>query len=86
MGRPHPSHPFIAPHPIIYETSHAVRKKTLPTDEILVDEKLVFSKMKGLICSSGCMRALAWDFEGSHMVPKVSIGVRQCNFPSKFQS
>ena len=27
VGRPHPSHPFTAPHPTVYETSQVARKK-----------------------------------------------------------
>ena len=29
---------------------------------------------EGIDCSSGCMRAFVWDFEGSQRVPKVSNG------------
>jgi hypothetical protein len=38
LNRPHPSHPFTAPHPMVYETSQATLKK-LMMDKILADEK-----------------------------------------------
>ena len=48
VGKPHPSHPFIEPHPTIYEISRATRIFFFLIDEILVDEKNVY-KMQRLI-------------------------------------
>ena len=40
MGRPHPSHSFIAPHPTGYETAlSGTPKKLISTDELLADER-----------------------------------------------
>jgi len=35
-------------------------------DEILADEKSILQD-EGVDCSSSCMRAFVWDFEGSQM-------------------
>ena len=63
MGGPHPSHPFTTPHPTVYETVRAGPKKL---------QRMKFQWMKnywlqdeGVDCSSGCIRAFVWEFEGS---------------------
>ena len=44
VGRPRPSHPFIAPHPTVYETARVARKIKNLMDGILADEKSMFAK------------------------------------------
>ena len=43
VGRPHKSHPFKVPRPIVYEIVRAISQK-MPTNEILANEKSVFSR------------------------------------------
>jgi len=47
VGRPHPSHTFIEPHPTVYEIAWATPKEQPPTDEILTDEKSMFASGRG---------------------------------------
>lgn len=46
VSRPHPIHPFKTSHPTVYETSRTSPQKT-PIDEILTDEKSVFTRWRG---------------------------------------
>jgi hypothetical protein len=43
MGIPHPSHPFIESHPMVYKIARAARKK-LSINEILADEESMFAR------------------------------------------
>ena len=64
VGRPHPRHPFTTPHPMVYETVQVAPKK-LSKDEIQQMKNQCLQD-EGVVCSSHCMRAFVWDFEGSH--------------------
>ena len=43
VGKPHPSRSFTTPHPMVYKTTWATRKK-IPIEEILADEKSMFAR------------------------------------------
>jgi hypothetical protein len=43
MGIPHPSHPFIESHPMVYKIARVAWKK-LSINEILADEESMFAR------------------------------------------
>ena len=45
MGKPHPSHPFTKPHPMVYEPARTTQK-FLSMDEILANEKSMFASWR----------------------------------------
>jgi hypothetical protein len=69
VGRPHPSHPFMESHLIIYEDARATWKKTFQRmrNQCLQDERVD--------CSSHCMRSFVWDVKVPRGSPK---------FPTEF--